>query len=196
MTGLDKILAGIETESSDAVAKIRGEADAKAAAVMQKAEAEAAAACAEISAQRDVRLRETAQRAESAAQLNRRKALLAAKQQLIAETIGMALEKAEQLPDAAYFDTIVRMAAEAAHAGAGELCLCAKDLARAPADLESRVNAALHAPAHLALSAQPAPIRSGFLLRYGGIEENCSFDAVFAARHDEMQDQVCKILFS
>ena len=36
----------------------------------------------------------------------------------------------------------------------------------------------------------------GFILIYGGIEENCSIDAMFAEKRDELLDQVRKILFA
>lgn len=196
MTGLEKILAGIASESQDAVNKITADADAKVSAAMGKAAAEADAVCSQISAEKDTQLREIAQRADSAAQLNRRKKLLEAKQELIAETLQKALDEAEALPEKTYFDTLLHMAAAAAHADAGEISLCARDLARLPADFESRLNAALTAPAKLTVAKKAADIRSGFVLLYSGIEENCSFEAVFAARHDEMQDKVCEILFS
>lgn len=141
-------------------------------------------------------MREAEQRAQSAAQLSRRKKLLEAKQTLIGETLQLALQQAKALPAENYFSALIGMAARAAHAGEGEMRLGEKDLARLPADFESRLNAALSAPAHLKVSARPAELDGGFILDYNGIEENNSFDAVFAAKHDELQDAVCRVLFS
>lgn len=196
MTGLDKIIAGIETESSDTISRIEAETAEKISEILKDAEARARAACTEIDAETERRVGEIARRTESAARLDRRRKILEAKQRLIAEVIQSALESARAMPDGAYFDMILRMAAGNAHPRVGELCLSKADLARAPADLEERLNAALTSPARLTLSKRPAAIQSGFLLLYDGIEENCSFEAVFAARHDEMQDQVSKLLFS
>ncbi len=39
-------------------------------------------------------------------------------------------------------------------------------------------------------------IDNGFILAYGGIEENCSIEAMFAEKRDELRDQVRKILFA
>ena len=47
----------------------------------------------------------------------------------------------------------------------------------------------------LTLSDDTADIDSGFILRYGGIEENCSLKALFADRQEELQDLVHKLLF-
>ena len=35
----------------------------------------------------------------------------------------------------------------------------------------------------------------GFLLVYGGIEENCTISAVFASKREELSDQVNRLLF-
>ena len=42
----------------------------------------------------------------------------------------------------------------------------------------------------LKLSKDPAPVKNGFILKYGGIEENCSLDALFASRTDALVDKV------
>ena len=48
----------------------------------------------------------------------------------------------------------------------------------------------------LVLSKEPRKISGGFVLVYGGIEENCSFRAMFNSRKDELSDEVHRILFS
>ena len=45
-------------------------------------------------------------------------------------------------------------------------------------------------------SGETRNIDGGFILIYGGIEENCSIDAMFAEKRDELLDQVRKILFA
>ena len=39
-------------------------------------------------------------------------------------------------------------------------------------------------------------IDGGFILKYGGIEQNLSVDAIFEEKKDQMQDLAGKILFS
>ena len=109
MTGLEKILADIRAESDAAVAEINAKADSQIAAILKKADDEAEAACAVIREQSERQVKETAERAESAAELERRKKLLEARQTLIADVIGEALEKARALPDKQYFDTVLTM---------------------------------------------------------------------------------------
>ena len=48
----------------------------------------------------------------------------------------------------------------------------------------------------LHISGDTRDIDGGFVLTYGGIEENCSIDALFDAAHEVLQDKVQEILFS
>ena len=45
------------------------------------------------------------------------------------------------------------------------------------------------------VSGRPAQRDGGFLLVYGGIEENCTIRAVFDAGREEMSDRVNRMLF-
>ena len=47
----------------------------------------------------------------------------------------------------------------------------------------------------LTVSRTPADIENGFVLRYGGIDENCSLRALFEEKRETLQDIVNKILW-
>ena len=85
------------------------------------------------------------------------------------------------LDDAAYFGLIFKMVGKFALPQQGKLILNEKDLARVPGDFDVQLKAALAAipGAVLSLSNSTCPIDGGFVLDYGGIEENCSFEALF-----------------
>ena len=53
----------------------------------------------------------------------------------------------------------------------------------------------LRRPAELTVTEDPAPIEAGFILKYGGIEQNCSFDAVFAGESENLSDKAGRLLF-
>lgn len=48
----------------------------------------------------------------------------------------------------------------------------------------------------LELSREARDIDGGFILVYGGIEENCTIKALFDAQRDELSDKVHGLLFS
>ena len=65
-----------------------------------------------------------------------------------------------------------------------------------PLDYEKEIlKAAAEAGGSLQLMKEPRPIEDGFVLVYGGIEENCTFRALLDAKKDELQDTVHRILF-
>jgi V/A-type H+-transporting ATPase subunit E len=197
MTGLEKIIEDIRKESEESVGAVMKEAEEKTAGIRAEAKAEAEKTALSIRREASVRTEDMKKRTESAAELSRRKAILTAKQELISDAIAKALSKAEAMPDEQYFATVISMAARAAHPEeAGEICFCGKDLKRLPAGFSEKLNAALPEGSSLSVSKEAARISSGFLLKYGGVEENCSFDAVFAAKREELQDKVRGILFS
>ena len=82
------------------------------------------------------------------------------------------------------------------HAGEGELCLSAQDLQRIPEGfMKKAADIAAAAGGSLTLSDRPAGIPNGFILRYGGVEENCSLDALFAQTRDMLRDRVSSLLW-
>ena len=48
----------------------------------------------------------------------------------------------------------------------------------------------------LTLSKEQRTLDGGFILIYGGIEENCTIRALFDARRETLQDQVHGLLFA
>ena len=47
----------------------------------------------------------------------------------------------------------------------------------------------------LKLSSEAKEMDGGFILVYGGVEENCTIRAMFDAKRDELSDKVYRILF-
>ena len=47
----------------------------------------------------------------------------------------------------------------------------------------------------LTISGEGRNIENGFVLAYGGIEENCTLKAIFDAKRDEFADKIHHILF-
>ena len=118
-------------------------------------------------------------------------------QQLIREIIQSAKDSLLELDDGAYFRLIFQMAAKFALPQQGKLILNEKDLGRAPKDFNAQLEAAVKAipGAALSLSDSTRPIDGGFVLDYDGIEENCSFDALFYSSQEDLQDKVQELLF-
>lgn len=195
MTGLEKIIDDIQKESNQTVNEILAKAKEEARQIRQDAEKKSKQDCEQMEKEAARQNADLLSRSEFAASLRQKQRVLAARQEMIADIMKKALTEAENLPDDQYFQTILRMTAKAAHQESGEIVLNEKDRRRLPADFLDELQKKLPQGAKLSVAEQTAEIRSGFILKYGDIEENCSFDAVLAARHDELQDKVRAVLF-
>lgn len=197
MTGLDKILKAIEDEAQAGVNAIIAEAETEAAKIMEAAKQEAEKKCAQIAEQSAADVESAISRAESAAALLERKIILEAKQQIISNIITKARNSLDTLPDTEYVDILLRMVKKYAHNKAGKIAFSADDKNRLPEDFSNRLKDALSDKKNAALeiAEEAAQISGGFLLIYGDIEENCSFDALFSASMEGLQDKVNSLLF-
>ncbi len=197
MTGLDKMVSQIlEEANNSAKAKIE-EANKQAAKIEADAQAEADKLVAEIQKKSEADIANYKERVKSSSDLRRRTALLTAKQQMISEVIDKACAKFSAKEEAEYFQTLKDMLEKFVQPEEGILYLSPEDLAVLPADFktDAAVIAAKRGGA-LTISEEGRNIGKGFVLSYGGIEENCSFTSLFDAKRDELQDRVQKILFS
>lgn len=196
MTGLEKITSQIQEEAEASAARridaAQKEADqilAEAKAACEAMEREAAEKNAAMKANHEGRVK-------SSAEQQRRTALLGAKQQLIAEVIGQAYDTLRNEDVKGYFLTMEKLIKTYALAEAGEIYFSAADLARMPADFEKKIDAAAKEKGgSLVLKKEPKEIADGFVLVYGGVEENCTLKALFDVKKDQLQDKVNAILF-
>ena len=143
MNGIEKITARIETDARAEAEKLLSEGQERAAAVraeyQAKAEAEAKAAA---QAGREAAQRQ-AQRLESAAHMEAKKRLLAAKQDCLNEAFEKAQAQLLALPDAEYAQMLAQMAVRAAKTGREEILLNARDRDRVGAQVVAKANAML-----------------------------------------------------
>jgi V/A-type H+-transporting ATPase subunit E len=198
MTGLEKILKAINDEAQLVADKILEEANRQAQEILAAAKSEAEKKEAQITEKAELEVRDIMNRSESAAALQERKILLETKQQLISSTIAKARSSLAELPALEYIEIILSMVKKYAHDSAGQIQFSAADIRRLPADFNELLkNALSNRPlAELTVSEKTANLDGGFLLIYGDIEENCSFDALFSAEKDTLQDKVYSLLFA
>ena len=123
--------------------------------------------------------------------------LEAIKQEIIAGLIEQAYEALLAKPDEEYFAFLKKVLSGYAQPQAGEICFSKKDLDRMPAGyLDELKEIAAQAGGSLTLSPEERDLDGGFVLSYGGIEENCTIRALFDARRETLQDQIHGLLFA
>lgn len=196
MRGIEKIAAQIIGEAEEKKAAIYEEIQHKIDELNTKTDEEIKA---ELERINDDTLREEGtleELAGLAAQQKRRQAALSAKQEVIGEIINEAYERLLNLEDEKYFAVIKKMLEDNVLSEKGEIIFSARDRQRMPKDFEDVIkNVALEKGGELVMSDEIRSIDGGFVLVYGGIEENCTFKAMLEASREELHDMVNGKLF-
>lgn len=197
MAGLDKIIGEISLSSDTLVKELIGKANAEANEITSKAEKEAEETVARIRRESETRLSDSKVRATSAAALAKRQLLLQEKQSLIGEVIEKAKKKFLEMPDAQYFDALIKLVKKNALPQEGEIVFNERDKKRLPSNFKDTVEkAAQAAGGKLRISDKTADIDGGFVLSYGGLDQNCSVSALFASNAETLQDKIQALLFA
>ncbi len=195
MSGLEKIIQKIEQDCKAECDDIIVKAESEAKEILDKAAREAELISSEI---RDAALKENEKElafVNSKAELDRKKGILAVKIDIVNSVIKTALSKLKELPDEEYFAKITSLVLKYAQKGVGTLCFSKRDLGRLPAGYELCLNGKLGDGFSLKIASEPVDIDGGFVLVYGDVEQNCSFDALLASSTDEIKDELYGLLF-
>lgn len=197
MTGLDKMKSQILDEAKAAAEGKIAEAKAQAEETIRNAKEDAAKQTESILHKSKNDVSNYQERLESSIDLQKRTKILAAKQEVIAGVLEKARAKVEAMEAGEYFSMLLKMVEKYALAQDGEICLCSADLARLPEGFEAEVSRiAKEKGGSLKLSGEGKQIKNGFILVYGGVEENCTINAMFDAKKDELSDIVHRLVFS
>lgn len=197
MTGLDKILKQIEEEAAANAAKEIASANEKVSEILASAKEEADKKCAAIVEQSKIDIKSALSRAESAANLCEKKMILKAKQEIISDVIEQSKNTLTRLPDNEYFSVLIKMIKKYALDKDGQILFTKTDIKRIPEKFDDTIKDALKEKtnANLTSGEYSGNLDGGFILTYGEIEINCSFESLFLSARERLQDKVCEALF-
>ncbi len=197
MAGLNTILDRIRQEGGEKAQELTAAAKAEAEKILDAAKEKAAAAAAKAEQDASSESERMRARYASYADTRRKQAFLSAKQDLISSCIGKAKENILSQDDGAYFGMLMKMLSERLQPKDGILSFSEKDLSRLPASFAGEaMKLAEEKGGTVTISEKAAPIDGGFILAYGGIEENCGVSALFEEKKEQLSDAVQKLLFS
>ena len=225
MNGIDTILRRLDTDAKAEADAVLKKARQEAADITARYQAQAAQEAARLAARNEKAAEEREERLVSAAQMEARKTLLTAKQEMVERAYQRALEKLRSLPQEQYVELLAALLARASSTGREEVVFSTEDregagkaaVARANellakeaapelplgdgvvANLLNKVAAGVSAfaqgTAMLAVSEETRDISGGFILKDGRIEVNCTFDALVRAEREQTAGEVAKLLF-
>lgn len=197
MAGIEKIISSIKESAETKAAEIISEAEAKAADLLEKTKKECVVYSVEENAKSDKKIELAVKRYNAQNEQAAKLIFLNARQSMIESTISKALESIEKAPAEEYFDMLLKLIEKSSGKGNGELYMSQDDINRLPAGFEaSAAKIAAAKGGTLRIAGASQDIKSGFILKYGQIEENCTFKALFEENHDKLQDIVNSILWN
>ena len=225
MNGIEKITGQIDADVQKEIDELTAQAQAQAAEISAKYEEQAKSDSGAILQKGTQDAAQREERLASVAQLEARKLVLAAKQEMVERAYQRALEKLRSLPQEQYVELLAALLVRASSTGREEVVFSPEDregagkaaVARANellakeaapelplgdgvvANLLNKVAAGVSAfaqgTAMLAVSEETRDISGGFILKDGRIEVNCTFDALVRAEREQTAGEVAKLLF-
>ncbi len=196
MTGLEKMKSQILEDARTLADGRIADAQSRAREILEDAKAEAKKDAAGITQRSEAKVANYRERVASSADLQRRTRILAAKQEIISEVLEQAYGRLCTMEAGPYFDMLLDILKKYVQPQEGVIYFSSSDLERMPSDFEARMNRIAEAKGgSLTVAEKGKNIENGFVLAYGGIEENCVLKAMFDARRDELSDKIHQIMF-
>ena len=188
MKGTEKIIAHIQADA------ILAQAEAKCAEIREGYEQQAKQAYAEriragVKANQD-RLDSM----DRLAKMEGRKAILALKQDMVAESFDRACDQLVNLPAAEYGTFLAKLAVKASVTHDEEVVLNARDRKALGDKVIEAANKALGG-GKLTLSRETGNFKGGLILRRGSIEANCTAELLVDLCREEMAAELAGVLF-
>ena len=194
MNGIEKITQRIQADAQAEIDRVLGEARAEAEKIAARYQAQADAEAADLDARNKKAAAEREERLAGTAQMEARKAALAAKQEMVEKAYDLALRKLCSLPEEKYTAVLAGLLIQASSTGKEEVIFSEADRRKVGKAAVEKANK--DGGKKLTLSGETRPIQGGFILRSENVEVNCAFDTLVRLQKAETAGEVVKKLFS
>lgn len=197
--GAERIIRRILDDARDRAESIKADAEKKGEAIEAEAIEKGERKKEQLLAQARKEAEEQKRRIIGVAQLEARKEMLTAKQDLLKEAFEKSMVELAGMEDEAYLKIIRGMLLKLAETGSESVIFSPRDINRITDSFLKEVNEALLEQGKkgiLKLSEETREISGGFILQAEGIEINGSFDALMEMNRDDLEPEVAAILFA
>ena len=189
MNGIERITARIEADGRAEAEAILEKGRAEAAAVEEEYRRRAESERAALKEQAEKKAREREERLVSAAAMESRKTLLAARQEMVEKAFAQALDRLCSLPREEDVEVLAALLERCA-TGGEEVIFSRADRERVGEETLKKA-----AGKQLRLAEETRPLRGGFVLRKGKVEVNCAFETLVRLQKGQCAAQAAKLLF-
>ncbi len=197
--GAERIIRRILDDARDRAEAIKADAEKKGEAIETEAREKGERKKEQLLAQAHKEAEEQKRRIIGVAQLEARKEMLTAKQDLLKEAFQTALAELANMEDKAYFIIMRGMLLKLTETGSESVIFSPRDSNKVTDGFLKEVNEALleqGKKGELKLSRETREISGGFILQAEGIEINGSFDALMEMNRDDLEPEVAAVLFA
>ncbi|MBR5475011.1 MAG: hypothetical protein IKU83_06360 [Lachnospiraceae bacterium] len=198
MNGIEKITARIAADADREIAKVQEESAAAVEKIRATYAAKTEAEVNGILERGKKAALERKDRLANMAQMESKKDVLAAKQEMLDQVFEGALTKLVELPEEEMVKLLSELAAKASISGTEEIIFSAADrdaIGAKTVEAANRILSAKGKNAGLVLAERTAQIRGGFLLNDKNVEVNCAFETLVRLTRGSIAGQVAKVLF-
>ena len=192
MNGLERITSRIEAEAQSEIDGILDAGKAETQRIVDGWRARIDEESRALAAKNEKAAAEREERLKSAAEMDARKTILAAKQEMVEAAYNLAIEKLCKLRGEKKIQLLADLLTRASSTGTEEAVFSAADQEDGAKAVE-KANAA--SGKKLKVSKDSAPIRGGFILRDRNVEVNCAFETLVRLQKAETAGDAAKILF-
>jgi len=179
----EKIINEAKTQAKEIEARYKSQVDQILGSILEKAKKAA---------------EEKKRRIISMAELENRKGLLKAKQEIIDEVFEKAKKKLKALPDEQYRNLIADMLIKSTITGNEEVIISESDRQRITPEFIKEINEKLKdmgKQGNLRISKTSEDMIGGFILKSEDVEINSTFDSLIKMEREELETEIAKILF-
>ena len=198
MKGTEKIIAHIRADGDAQAKKIIDEASTQAEELRAESFKAALAEYEKLMQAGNAECEDILSGSRRIAEMEAKKSVLSVKQEMVASAFDAARSEIVNMPRDKYTQFLARMAADAASTCEEEILLNEsdrKELGKAVCKAANELLSAKGVPGGLTLSEDTADICGGVIIRCGGIETNCSIDALIRQCRSGLSTEVAAVLF-
>lgn len=191
MAQITDITSYILDKFKQEAASVLDDANKKYAIELEEAEKKAQIRYDEIIADAKKEADRSLEMAQSSARQLKAKRILQIKNEAVENILTKAKNKIINLDDKAYEAILISLMKKYHENKKGEIIFASGDEKRNLDLLKKEAN-----KMELEISKDKAQISGGFILKYGSVEQNCSIDAIFKDKKEELTDYINSKLFN
>ena len=193
MDGLKEILSKIDSDNAAEIKEYVSAQDAETQKMTDEIVNSARSEAEKILADAAKKTAQLSENSKSSCALYEKNRLLTEKLNIINNAVDTAAHSLKNMDSDEYFKAVETLVIKYSHDGEGELLMNERDRAAVPDGFMESLNKKLKEKnASVSLADESAKIDSGVIIRYGGIEENCTFGALIGEKRDEIRDILFK----